>query len=586
MKNILFILFLFAQILKAETYYVSPYTGNNADAGTDTASAWASWIYAFQHADVGTGDTVLFRGGVYYAPSTNGSGAPGYSRGIYVNAKNGTRTAPICFFNYPGEVPIWDCKNVTTGYQFNTSNFYALLLNDCSWIKLKGLTIRNMWGNSLPDDGTYGFNIFGGHNITLENCVCYNTRNWGFDVAYNDSIFFINCDSYNHCDSFNTQLPGNDGYGFTSYDADYPGQTIYTTNLFFIGCRAWNNGDDGFAIANCGLATIDSCWSFNNGILYGEGNGFKLGWIENYGVNYALNRKLTHSLSVYNRAYGIRTNEDVSSTYTGSMQVYNNTSYHNGYYPTEAPGAAAYGFFIHQGFDPIGAHALARVFRNNLSYDNEDGEILVGSGALYTHSNNSWDSQVTLSDADFVSLDSATAIAIMKGPRQSGGWLPSLGNFLKLASTSDLIDKGTNVSLPYEGSAPDLGADEYKLPSDVSAPQISTNALTYTTYLAVGTGGHTIYDGGGTISAKGICWATHTTPDLTDNVVVCGTGTADFTTTVTGLPANTIIYIRAYATNETGTGYGLTEVVRTHASDFVKNGGQFIKHNGVLIKIQ
>jgi hypothetical protein len=33
-------------------------------------------------------------------------------------------------------------------------------------------------------------------------------------------------------------------------------------------------------------------------------------------------------------------------------------------------------------------------------------------------------------------------------------------NFLKLATSSGLIDKGTDVGVPYKGTAPDLGAFE------------------------------------------------------------------------------------------------------------------------------
>jgi len=34
-------------------------------------------------------------------------------------------------------------------------------------------------------------------------------------------------------------------------------------------------------------------------------------------------------------------------------------------------------------------------------------------------------------------------------------------DFLKLAAGSQMIDKGTNVQLPFVGAAPDLGAYEY-----------------------------------------------------------------------------------------------------------------------------
>lgn len=59
------------------------------------------------------------------------------------------------------------------------------------------------------------------------------------------------------------------------------------------------------------------------------------------------------------------------------------------------------------------------------------------------------------SAADFISLDLSLATAA----RNPDGSLPN-NNLFKLTATSTLIDKGVNVSLPYLGSAPDLGAFE------------------------------------------------------------------------------------------------------------------------------
>jgi hypothetical protein len=46
-----------------------------------------------------------------------------------------------------------------------------------------------------------------------------------------------------------------------------------------------------------------------------------------------------------------------------------------------------------------------------------------------------------------------------KAPRNEDGSLPNNG-FARLVNSSDLIDKGVNVGLPYLGAAPDLGAYE------------------------------------------------------------------------------------------------------------------------------
>jgi len=122
-------------------------------------------------------------------------------------------------------------------------------------------------------------------------------------------------------------------------------------------------------------------------------------------------------------------------------------------------GAVGYSFDLHNTLEgDVGE--LNRILRNNIFYDDEIGPIKINTGAVYTHSNNTWDSEVTLSSADFAgSLDSATIATALLAPRQSDGSLPVF-NHLKLASGSDLIDAGLDVGLPYNGSAPDLGAFE------------------------------------------------------------------------------------------------------------------------------
>lgn len=68
---------------------------------------------------------------------------------------------------------------------------------------------------------------------------------------------------------------------------------------------------------------------------------------------------------------------------------------------------------------------------------------------------NLWQLPVTVTDADFESVDPTVA----QGARNPDGSLPT-SNFLHIITGSDLIDKGTNVGLPFEGTAPDLGAYE------------------------------------------------------------------------------------------------------------------------------
>ena len=62
--------------------------------------------------------------------------------------------------------------------------------------------------------------------------------------------------------------------------------------------------------------------------------------------------------------------------------------------------------------------------------------------------------------------------------------------------------------------------------------------------------------GNGTITDCGFCYSTSPKPTVSDATVSYGATTASFGKTVTGLSENTTYYVRAYATNEAGTGYG------------------------------
>jgi len=64
-----------------------------------------------------------------------------------------------------------------------------------------------------------------------------------------------------------------------------------------------------------------------------------------------------------------------------------------------------------------------------------------------------------------------------------------------------------------------------------------------------------IADGGATVTGRGLVWNTGGNPTLSDNVIAAGAGSGSFTAVISGLTKNTVYYVRAYATNENGTGY-------------------------------
>jgi len=87
-------------------------------------------------------------------------------------------------------------------------------------------------------------------------------------------------------------------------------------------------------------------------------------------------------------------------------------------------------------------------------------------------------------------------------------------------------------------------------------PVLTTNAVTDITQSTATCGGNITSDGGATVTARGVCWSINQSPTIADSKTTEGTGAGTFTSNITGLSSNTTYYVRAYATNSNGTGYG------------------------------
>jgi len=87
-------------------------------------------------------------------------------------------------------------------------------------------------------------------------------------------------------------------------------------------------------------------------------------------------------------------------------------------------------------------------------------------------------------------------------------------------------------------------------------PTLSTTTASSITTTSATSGGDITDDGGAVVSARGVCWNTTGSPTITDNITNDGTGAGSFVSNITDLTANTLYYVRAYATNSLGTSYG------------------------------
>ena len=111
------------------------------------------------------------------------------------------------------------------------------------------------------------------------------------------------------------------------------------------------------------------------------------------------------------------------------------------------------------------------------------------------------------------------------------------------------VNAGANLQI---GQCP-ITTTQTACPSLAVVTTSSVSSITQTTAIS---GGTISYQGASAISARGICWSTSANPTLANSFTTNGTGVGTFTANLTGLIAGTTYYVRAFATNASGTSYG------------------------------
>jgi len=136
-------------------------------------------------------------------------------------------------------------------------------------------------------------------------------------------------------------------------------------------------------------------------------------------------------------------------------------------------------------------------------------------------------------------------------------------------------------------------------------PTLTTDTVTISTtkeHTAIG-GGDVINNGGAKVTVRGICYDTIPNPTISSNITKDGDSLGTFVSKLTNLRGNMKYYVRAYATNSAGTGYGpqvtfttpvyLPQVTTAAVTDITKtsavsggiitdNGGAKITERGVV----
>jgi hypothetical protein len=449
-------LFAAKNVFAAE-YYVSP-TGSDSNAGTQ-ASPFATLQKANDSA--AAGDTIWMRAGTYNCASQ-----------ITLSKSGTSDTNRTKIWAYTGEVPILDFSNYSLA---SSSSDKPAITVTGSWMHLKGLEIGPA---KVGSSGSHSYSMLRTKNASNNTFELLNIHN-GFGPGFfidtgTGGNLVLNCDSHDNYDVNGSQGDGQNGDGFgVHYQTTGPSTIIR-------GCRSWHNSDDGYDLISQEVpVTVEN--SFATGCGYGSsgnGNGFKMGSSKT-GIRHIVQNNVAWK----NAASGFYANHS-----TGGNNWYNNTSYSNG---------TQYNMLA-SSFDASGnvtgtitlTGSKAHVMRNNIGFPDKNSNM----GGVDTQFN-TWDLGITEAASDFAS----TSDTGCTGPREADGSMPAACNFLKLQAGSPLIDKGTNVGLPYVGSAPDLGAYEYGAAGSAGASGSGG---------ATGTGGTTGTGGragsGGTTGSGGV----------------------------------------------------------------------------------
>jgi len=411
----------------AHTYYVAP-NGSDTAAGTQ-ASPWGSIAHAQDVA--APGDTIYFRAGTYaYRAGTSSCRSQQDIVSAIDLKKSGAPEKFIRYWAYPGETPVFNFSKMKDDCRVKGFNVTA------SWIHLKGLEVTGVPQNNDLNHESWGIWINGSNNI-FEQLDTHHHMGPGLFIKDGGYNLVLNSDSHHNYDPRTSNGAGQSADGFGAHiSANHPGNV-------FRGCRAWWNSDDGFDLINAySSVTIENSWAWLHGYLpgtmipvrAGNGNGFKAGGYGGVYVPNGVKHTVRFSVAFANKASGFYANH-----HPVANDFFNNTSYGN--YPD----------FNMLGIDASGAAVNLGNLRNNIAYTGTLVSDVSGANDAF----NSWNLRVVMSDAQFESVSTSGWDA----PRLPDGSLPILKSF-HLAPRSTLIDKGTNVGLPYKGTAPDLGAFE------------------------------------------------------------------------------------------------------------------------------
>jgi hypothetical protein len=491
---------------------------------------------------LGGGDTLFFASG----------------NKAYIELLNfhGNSTSPLVIMNQGGTVFI--------GKHFN----YGIKIGGCRYLKLTG----------TGSVATYGFQV---------------TQSNGDGVAIGDlssdiSVDHISADSCDRGISAKTD-PGCNGYAwrnnFTQYNTilhdclitHTTSEGMYIGNSFYAqGEVTFCNGKDTTILPSL----LNNCQIYNNIVKYTGYDGIQVACVT-VGLSIHDNLVMFDSRAsdpgqIWGILIGGGSKGDCYNNYIydgkgssigflglGASKIYNNVIVNSGlgYYPgnqnypvdaiyvndnTMLPGAEVdimFNTIINPksyGIDFESHNASASAIASN---------CIINPGHTGVGINNGGSSSITITN-NYNNANIAPAMfadttykTLPGSPLIDAGWSNGKG------ITADKFGNTRPQGVTY-----DIGV--YEFSGNTNNPTVTTNPVTNITQTTATSGGVVTSIGGSAVTARGVCWNTTPNPVATGNHTSDGAGLGSFVSNITGLASGILYYVRAYATNSTGTSYG------------------------------
>lgn len=473
------------------------------------------------------------------------------ANGIYANSSCDYTTIQDCQVYENNNVGIYmgGGHHITITRNYLNKNGYYPGMGGSSDQDYSGIICRGSYGsityNDVYDSGYDGI-VFGGQ---------------GTDVSYNyiDGFCFVK----------------DDGGGLYSY-RDYNTSKTANYNIILNG----EGADDAIGEGNDRANGIYNDGSYNttysnNTIAHCYGGGIF--------VNACKNTTVTYN-TLYDNSFQLLIHSENTSIGRASGHVINNNMLFSRSYDGDwlqsclrvnfigqsahDYGTQDYNYFVR----PINDDNYVDIWPNawqwnpstRLKYNLTEWQAFLGEDA---HSESTPTTVSTVNDIHFIYNDSTGSKTYIVSPAMVDG--------------TGATYSGT-ISVPSYGSLVLIGAGTVT-ESESLVPVLTTNPVSSITTTTATSGGYISADNGYSVTARGVCWNTTGSPTTLNSKTTDGTGTGSFTSSLTGLSASTTYYVRAYATNSQGTGYGQERSFTTESESVPGDTRYLLKHNGVLI---